>query len=437
MTSTNINIKDQLVVVPDNHPVVKSAKRQIRQSLNSLRNLSLTAYLHFVSMEKIFTASIPTGATDGRVLLLNPWFVNNLTPSQLLFLEMHEVDHRVRKHHLRIEDRDPVRWNGATDYQINDSLLHYFRNKLAGIHGILTTNYQHYRLFSAEEIYRRSKNPKTDKDREMKREIEHMKDQRDEARKLAEQGEWAEGKFVYGPTTPFASFGTGDVLKFDGDLSDRIAEAAAIDDIRKQVAAHANGAGSHFSDPLHEAVTEAQGSQIDYSEEMENLIAKRQVVDFDINTPRTPFWLEGMYIPGFKMERGAGHVAIVVDVSGSIDVPAFNLFAADYLRLQEQVLPESTHVIYVSNRVHAVDHYGQGEQAVLQRKGNGGTKLDAAMLNIRDLCDGRMPDCIVVFTDLDLMPGDLSMDPGVPVLFVCTTDNTTEKYGRVVHINRN
>ena len=71
--------------------------------------------------------SINTGATNGTIVKFNPQFVDDLTMGQLLFLLAHEVLHIKLGHHLRREERDPLTWNYATDYAINDILRQEIR----------------------------------------------------------------------------------------------------------------------------------------------------------------------------------------------------------------------------------------------------------------------------------------------------------------------
>lgn len=65
------------------------------------------------------TRAVPTMATDGRRLLVNPAFVETLTVAEISGVLVHECLHVLAGHHLRRGSRDPVRWNIAADYAIN------------------------------------------------------------------------------------------------------------------------------------------------------------------------------------------------------------------------------------------------------------------------------------------------------------------------------
>ena len=67
--------------------------------------------------------SIPTAATDGKVLIYSPRFVNTLSPPQVVGLFAHEVMHPGLGHcGGRRGDRDSRIWNIACDWVINPML---------------------------------------------------------------------------------------------------------------------------------------------------------------------------------------------------------------------------------------------------------------------------------------------------------------------------
>lgn len=67
--------------------------------------------------------SIDTAGTDGKVLLYNPDFLNNLNENQQLFLFAHEVCHIAFDHIFRSEGKDKDTWNTAADAVTNALLV--------------------------------------------------------------------------------------------------------------------------------------------------------------------------------------------------------------------------------------------------------------------------------------------------------------------------
>ena len=75
---------------------------------------SIIANLEFKEEE-----SVGTAATDGKVILYNPKFLNILSENEQIFIFAHEVCHVAFDHVYRSEGKDDDVWNIATDSVIN------------------------------------------------------------------------------------------------------------------------------------------------------------------------------------------------------------------------------------------------------------------------------------------------------------------------------
>jgi hypothetical protein len=89
-------------------------------------------------------------ATNGRVIVYNPEFVEGLTAAELEAVVAHETLHCGLGHHCRRAARDPELWNEAADLAINPILV---ANKFTLPAGVLLD--PAYQDLSAEEIYAR------------------------------------------------------------------------------------------------------------------------------------------------------------------------------------------------------------------------------------------------------------------------------------------
>ena len=95
------------------------------------------------------TADVPTAATDGAAIFINPGFWNALAPSQQDGLLLHEVLHAALGHCTRRGDRDARLWNTAADIVVNGMILAESDMALpAG--GMRDDKLAH---FSTEEVY--------------------------------------------------------------------------------------------------------------------------------------------------------------------------------------------------------------------------------------------------------------------------------------------
>jgi predicted metal-dependent peptidase len=75
------------------------------------------------SLKCTFDLSIPTAATNGKWIKINPNFFLELNSEERVFLLLHEALHVAYLHMLRLLDRHPRRWNIAADYVINWQLV--------------------------------------------------------------------------------------------------------------------------------------------------------------------------------------------------------------------------------------------------------------------------------------------------------------------------
>ncbi len=96
------------------------------------------------------TDRIPTAATDGRDVFVNPAFFTPLTPGEQEGLLAHEVLHAALLHPSRRHQRDPKLWNIAADIVINGMLIKEGYALPAG--GLRDANLE---ALSTEEVYDR------------------------------------------------------------------------------------------------------------------------------------------------------------------------------------------------------------------------------------------------------------------------------------------
>ena len=124
------------------------ADRAVRGSLLRLRSKS-----PFFATLALFApfradASHPTAATDGREVIYNPGFIDQLPAAQVDGVMLHEVLHAALLHIPRRGFRDAKRWNIAADIVVNGLL---FQNGFQLPDGVLRdAELEHY---SVEEVY--------------------------------------------------------------------------------------------------------------------------------------------------------------------------------------------------------------------------------------------------------------------------------------------
>ncbi len=134
------------VEVPELAP---NAEQLISHSMLRLRSRQpfLAALALFARYE--VTRMVPTAATDGLTVFINPDFWAPLTPAEQDGLLLHEVLHAALGHCTRRGRRDPLVWNIAADIVINGMILAQPGAALP-VGGMRDDRLAHY---SSEEVY--------------------------------------------------------------------------------------------------------------------------------------------------------------------------------------------------------------------------------------------------------------------------------------------
>lgn len=116
-----IKIEDLDVVYgSDGKPIdMKNLLFEIESARTAIASQSpyYAPYLH--QMVPIFTWLVPTMATDGVRLFINPEFANSISWDGKIFVILHEIMHCVMMHQERGVGYDRDKFNRAADYQVN------------------------------------------------------------------------------------------------------------------------------------------------------------------------------------------------------------------------------------------------------------------------------------------------------------------------------
>lgn len=111
-------------MIPAIDTLAEETLRRCRQQATGLAwkipfFLPIQAQVEFVA-----TRDVPTACVDLRgKILINPDFAAKHADNELAFIVAHELMHPLLLHHARRGDRDPLKWNIATDKIINRTLL--------------------------------------------------------------------------------------------------------------------------------------------------------------------------------------------------------------------------------------------------------------------------------------------------------------------------
>ena len=252
---------------------------------------------------------LPTAAVDGRHLFFNTQFFNAMDNKEIEFVVAHEILHMVYDHLGRRDDRNPMLYNIAADYIVNNLLV----DDRIGKKPRIVDCFQDfkYRGWTSEEVY-------DELFQEAKKNGEEAVQQLGEM--LDEHLDWEEGD--------------GDE---DGDSDGKEGKGrprytkAELDQIKDEVkeamiqAASAAGAGN-VPAGVQRLIKEMTESKMNWRELLRQQIQSTIKSDYTFARPSRKGQMSGAILPGMNFQDTID-LCVCLDMSGSIG----NDQAADFL----------------------------------------------------------------------------------------------------------
>ena len=343
--------------------------------------------------------NIPTFRTDGTTLTYNPAAVEPLTDAELTGVIAHEVMHCALLHPYRRGNRDPKRWNQATDYAINSEILKSGMKLPAD-----ALKDPQYDGLSADVIYAR-----------LAKEEQKPQPNQGEPGNQPSTGEGGSqepstGSVADAPPEPAP--GTGQPTQMT-ESDWKIATEQAND--------VAKGCGK-LPGGVEEKVKQARTSAQDWRQILREFVEHTVPSDYSWTSPNRRHIANGLYLPGVTKEN-LGHIAVAVDTSGSIDQKLLAQFCTELNAIVNEAHADGVTVLYCDSKVQRTEEFGQDEEIVLNATGRGGTAFTPVFEAVEKW--ETAPVCLIYFTDLDAY--DTPTEPEYPVLWV--TDMSVTKSG--------
>ena len=325
-------------------------------------------------------ASVSTMATDGKSILWSPDWVDTIGQEETVGVLAHEVLHIILKHPLRRGSRDPLLWNIATDFAINQILVD---SGFTLPEGALID--PQYKGLTAEAIYDR----------------------------LPQDASEQYGNAVIGEVK--------DAKKDDGsDMSE--AEVKQMEaDIDATIMMAATGAKTVGKLPasIKALIDEMERSQVDWRDVMRRFIGGDQPDDYSFRKPQKKMYhMTGIISPSIE-KIGAGDVVIGIDTSLSVCKRELSFFLGEINAISEDLKPRSITVITCDARVQTVTRYEQGEEIqMIEIGGRGGTLVKPVFDYIEE---HQLPvDNMVYLSDLEIFDYP-EHPPHYPTLWVSSS----------------
>ena len=338
-----------------------------------------------LSMPFLLSREVPTAATNGKRVLFNPDFCNELTDEELKFLVAHECLHPMLEHNYRRQERQHRRWNNAADYVINKLLIDDSIGRMPK-RGLHDPNIYTAGGGTSDGIYNIL--PEQDESDGAEHGLDNCEDaEGSPAEQAQEQAEWKV----------------------------KVAQAAQAAKMMGKLSAN-----------MERLVDEVLRPKVDWRDVLQRFLVKARTDQRSFSRFNRRFIAQGMYLPSVSGEQ-MGEIVFAVDCSGSIDQRTIAQFAAEINNVKDDLMPARIHVMYFDSEVSHVESYEQHDDLDIKPHGGGGTDFAPVFAEIIE--HGLTPVAIVFLTDLCCSSfGD---QPDAPVLWV-STDESTAPFGEVV-----
>lgn len=328
----------------------KRTERNVRIAMSQLVLNSPFFSVLLLQQELIYTIDIPTFATTGTAIFINPVYAKSISTEEIKGVLVHELMHTVFMHLTRRGERDPKRFNAAADYAINP-IIKAEKFKLPDGH----LDEDRFHNMTADAIYKI-----LDK--------ENKDDFPEEFSDLIEDKNLS--------------------------ASERTAkEQQAKLNVTKAMTA----AGGDVPGSIRKLITDVLENKVNWQDKLREFI--QVSLGHDESTWRRPnrnYLYQGLYLPSLE-GKSMPSVCIMVDTSGSIysNEKLFAEFKAEITKIVDDFVPESVDIFYVDTSVKKHDTFEEGEEIEFDLAGGGGTCFKSAWPEM----EKTGASCIIAFTD--------------------------------------
>ncbi len=229
--------------------------------------------------------------------------------------------------------------------------------------------------------------------------------------------------------------GTGEVMDAgtrageDGDSAetpvDVAAEEQAWDEAMHQALNIARAEGK-VPGQVEETVTGAHASTLDWRTLLRRYMTDAAKCDYSWSLPNRRFIDSGLYLPSIRSE-GIETIAVIVDTSGSLPAATLAAFWAELREIAAEVRPESVIVLQVDSVLQDAAEYAPDElPEEIALKGRGGTDFRPGFEWLEE--HAIQPAVCLYFTDMECSRYP-EAEPQFPVVF-CNWSHPPEDWNR-------
>ena len=150
---------------------------------------------------------------------------------------------------------------------------------------------------------------------------------------------------------------------------------------------------------VEETIRDAHRSILDWRTLLRRYMTDAAARDYSWSVPNRRFIDSGLYLPSIRSE-GMGTLAVIIDTSGSVDSEVLAAFWSEVREVAAEIEPERVIVLQVDAAVQDEEHYAPGELPEgIVVKGRWGTDFRPGFARLQE--QGIRPAVCLYFTDMD------------------------------------
>ncbi len=230
--------------------------------------------------------------------------------------------------------------------------------------------------------------------------------------------------------------GTGEVMDADarsGDGSDpgeasvdTAAEEQAWDEAMHQALSIARAEGK-APGGVAETVRNAHASALDWRTLLRRYMTDAASRDYSWSVPNRRFIDSGLYLPSIRSE-GIDTIAVIIDTSGSLPAQTLAWFWAELREIAAEIRPERVFVLQVDAALRDAAEYSADDLPdEITLKGRGGTDFRPGFEWLDE--EGIQPSVCLYFTDMECSSYP-EAEPAFPVIWVDHSESSSVANGQ-------
>ena len=325
----------------------------------------------------------PTAATDGKHLFYNTQFFNALSNKEIEFVIAHEILHCVFDHIIRREDRDPMIFNIACDYIVNNTLV---RDKIGEpVKMIPIFQDWKYDGWTSEEVYDEIHKKAEENGKKFLEQLGELLDEHVDWEKAPKGQKGSKGKGKGKGQRP--TYTKEELGKIRDEIKENMISAA-----------QAAGAGN-IPGEIERMIKDLTEPKMNWREILRQQIQATIRNDYTFSRPSRKGWHTGVVLPGMNFDQQID-CAIGLDMSGSIGDDQAKIFLSEVKGICDEFKEYNIKIWCFDTKVYNEQDYSSsdGEDiSTYKPMGGGGTEFECNWEYMKD--QDITPKKFIMFTD--------------------------------------